>query len=1397
MGTLQSSDASSDESTHIIGQEEYAWWTTEQVEGAYERWRRGDGRTNLAALRTAVSAVKAFQGGLRSATDKPAPAGAPRSFAALARRASAAAAVEATTRRLSANAAAGVDGGEATAATEGAAGEAADSDGSDGHDGAGRAASATPVSDAGKDDAAAPEDGPAAAAADAGEDTAPAPTESDDSAERRGSLELPPYLISRAGFQIIFTDYGVIRQNEYLALPLELFAGESRAALRVVEARAARGVRVDKRAHTASHAPLCGRQPAVFADGDDMADVRQILAMLTLFSQGAQVKQLELIFRVFDADDSRTMDKEELFAFLSSLASAAYKCGMVKVRATAKEIQGVTDDAFKLADEDASGEIDVEEFIQWAREHVVSRRLIESFKHIRRKLRHKVDHRVMWRTDGRQVEVRGVKTLEGMNEAQRDQRRVLDLLRSESGRPFGTRDLRALRIAFDAECNRAGTLTVGPFKDILVDKHPRLVGQDEIMERLFKSMDADNSGDLDPKEFTLGMLKFVDGNMRDKVKLMFETLDKDGNGDVGASELMELIQDNAEEAAEVAAMTEQVVTSLDKDGDGTISKTELVDGLKKQPVLWEAFAKGMPSLGYSKAQLAESGLDRQFTLPRLKEIFDEENAKREAFDAPELAYNLTQFRLLMQTHFDISRDLMPVINRVFAILDRDHDGVLTAAEVFTGLAQVVNGSTEDRAAFYFAIYDRDGGGELDKDEILSMVLMCQEGVNESASKTNELLRKLDSDGDGSVTLDEFTAAVSKDPSLLETFATMFNVEVEPMEEEEKETVEERRTRVLSAMVENDHRRERVDEEVRRGLRQPDRPAFMSLKSDDAPPSPTAADSSSGSPSGAAGGVLSPIDKLRGAATTVVKSRRALMSWTGKDEVLDNPVPQEPGKRLMPIGVRTLRRASANTIQLVRDKLLAEQPHDSDPSGVARDKRAALRTVQRELGRKMKETITQQQERVRGGVRKQLRIERTLPSSLRKLGRLMKGKEPAEGLSATMDSPPGSERPPRTQRLLSSSSMPELGGARPESPPGSAATHSRGLRATGGSWMGVPVFADGKLLKLPDVPGTVPTSDPAASSTDTPGRAGSPLRSTGRKVPPPVANAVRAGGAYSGTINHELTMRRVELIRSGTASPKVNWVSEKDVAAAVRKAAQRASSHALVDDRSSVSSFPEVHPVQGKEPEEAQARRDAFFERHPDRGRRASRVEGADLQLAQSGVAEMPPVSTSTVKRRAPQTVERFRDRGNVYERLRASTRPSAKRSSPSRAPHTPLANTGHSEPSPAFEAGLHAAGELERAASLGSLPRIHTPQRDGDRSILSKLPVSSLSRDTKAVAAAFMAQQAASAPRLKLGNAGEQFNPVVRRSRVQNVPLASSPLWDARAGQPATRSRAAPRRQWG
>ena len=117
-------------------------------------------------------------------------------------------------------------------------------------------------------------------------------------------------------------------------------------------------------------------------------------------------------------------------------------------------------------------------------------------------------------------------------------------------------------------------------------------------------------------------------------------------------------------------------------------------------------------------------------------------------------------------------------SKIFSAFDSNPDSVLDFTEYVTGLSSISKRATlEEKAAFVFNVYDADKGGTISKDELTEvMTLSLGENSDVKIPATalsrivNDTIKKMDQNGDGEISLEEFIAAARKNPSILNCVA---------------------------------------------------------------------------------------------------------------------------------------------------------------------------------------------------------------------------------------------------------------------------------------------------------------------------------------------------------------------------------------------------------------------------------------------------------------------------------------------------------------------------------------------------------------------------------------------------------------------------------------------------
>jgi len=88
--------------------------------------------------------------------------------------------------------------------------------------------------------------------------------------------------------------------------------------------------------------------------------------------------------------------------------------------------------------------------------------------------------------------------------------------------------------AFDI--NGDGRLSMEEVKKGYLDHYGKIVSDDEV-EKMFKSVDSDNSGFIDYTEFVIAAMNEQELNSNEFLQASFKMFDKDGSGVISADEI--------------------------------------------------------------------------------------------------------------------------------------------------------------------------------------------------------------------------------------------------------------------------------------------------------------------------------------------------------------------------------------------------------------------------------------------------------------------------------------------------------------------------------------------------------------------------------------------------------------------------------------------------------------------------------------------------------------------------------------------------------------------------------------------------------------------------------------------------------------------------------------------
>ncbi|XP_063300470.1 guanylyl cyclase-activating protein 3-like [Pelobates fuscus] len=119
------------------------------------------------------------------------------------------------------------------------------------------------------------------------------------------------------------------------------------------------------------------------------------------------------------------------------------------------------------------------------------------------------------------------------------------------------------------------------------------------------------------------------------------------------------------------------------------------------------------------------------------------------------------------------------IEKVFGTFDMNTDGYIDFLEFIAAINLVLRGKIDQKLKWYFKLYDADGNGSIDRKELLSIITAVQainghQGMNPEEF-TSMLFEKIDVNGDGELTLEEFINGIQKDDDLLQLISKSFDL----------------------------------------------------------------------------------------------------------------------------------------------------------------------------------------------------------------------------------------------------------------------------------------------------------------------------------------------------------------------------------------------------------------------------------------------------------------------------------------------------------------------------------------------------------------------------------------------------------------------------------------------
>jgi len=125
---------------------------------------------------------------------------------------------------------------------------------------------------------------------------------------------------------------------------------------------------------------------------------------------------------------------------------------------------------------------------------------------------------------------------------------------------------------------------------------------DKELNALFGLYDFNHDGTITWKEYICVIALIMAGSVQEKIRLIFNCFDDDGNGVLSKDEFLKAAKRFSDTDKNVVAFSERVFKACDANGDGEVSYKEFTSWVTQNPTEFEEFAGVLNIIGRDDTQ---------------------------------------------------------------------------------------------------------------------------------------------------------------------------------------------------------------------------------------------------------------------------------------------------------------------------------------------------------------------------------------------------------------------------------------------------------------------------------------------------------------------------------------------------------------------------------------------------------------------------------------------------------------------------------------------------------------------------------------------------------------------------------------------------------------------------
>ncbi|XP_072321247.1 guanylyl cyclase-activating protein 2-like [Eucyclogobius newberryi] len=167
---------------------------------------------------------------------------------------------------------------------------------------------------------------------------------------------------------------------------------------------------------------------------------------------------------------------------------------------------------------------------------------------------------------------------------------------------------------------------------------------------------------------------------------------------------------------------------------------------------------------------SEDGAESEVTLQHIQELY-----RKFASECPSGNLHLHEFKRIFGFNRNSTEEESAYMDNVFRTFDTNGDGHIDFLEYVAAVHLIFRGNLKDKLVWSFKVFDRDGNGCLDREEVRLIVKIIgnikQPHEAKTSGNVNEMVDRIfalvDKNKDSQISLEEFIEGAEKDPWLMD------------------------------------------------------------------------------------------------------------------------------------------------------------------------------------------------------------------------------------------------------------------------------------------------------------------------------------------------------------------------------------------------------------------------------------------------------------------------------------------------------------------------------------------------------------------------------------------------------------------------------------------------------